>query len=97
MWITEEVLEGDFVLLEPLQEEHISPLQAAVKDGELWRLWYASVPKPEDMQGYVYKALKASKEGNIAYAVRSKASDQIVGTTRYYAVDESNRRAMWAC
>ena len=94
MWIKKEKLEGSFVVLEPLEESHIEPLKEAVLDGETWKLWYASVPDVEAMPGYVRKAILEMKNGHIAYAVRSKASGKIVGTTRYYNVDEPNRRAM---
>lgn len=94
MWINEEILEGDFLILEPLRIEHISQLKAAVQDGESWKLWFANVPRPEEMSKYVEDAVEASRLGNIAYAVRSKSTNQIVGTTRYYNVDAKNKRAM---
>lgn len=94
MWINEEKLEGNFLILEPLRIEHVSQLKEAVKDGELWKLWFASVPHPEEMRKYVEEAIEASKTGDIAYAVRSKYTMQLVGTTRYYNVDGNNRRAM---
>ena len=94
MWINEEKLEGDFLLLEPLRMEHVPDLEAAVKDGESWKLWFANVPRPEDMEKYVADAMVASKAGDIAFAVRSKSTNQVIGTTRYYNVDEKNKRAM---
>ncbi|WP_027672652.1 GNAT family N-acetyltransferase [Rheinheimera baltica] len=94
MWINEEILEGDFLTLEPLRIEHLSQLKAAVQDGESWKLWFANVPRPEEMSKYVEDAVEASRLGNIAYAVRSKFTNQIVGTTRYYNVDAKNKRAM---
>ena len=33
--------------IEPLAREHEAGLQAAAADGELWRLWYTSVPAPD--------------------------------------------------
>lgn len=94
MWIIEELLEGTFLILEPLRIEHVPELIEAVQDGESWKLWYANVPQPEEMNHYVQEALDARKAGGIAYAVRSKSTNQIVGTTRYYNVDEKNKRAM---
>ena len=35
-----------------------------------------------------------AKQGNIAFAVRLKETNRIVGTTRFYNVDELNRRPM---
>ena len=94
MWINEETLKGNFVTLEPLRLEHITELKVAVQDGESWKLWYANVPRPDEMSDYVEDAISAARAGNIAYAVRSNATQQIVGTTRYYNVDAKNKRAM---
>ena len=94
MWINEETLKGNFLTLEPLQLEHISELKVAVQDGESWKLWFASVPRPKEMSDYVEDAISAARAGNIAYAVRSNVTQQIVGTTRYYNVDAKNKRAM---
>ncbi|GAA3589695.1 GNAT family N-acetyltransferase [Marinobacter xestospongiae] len=94
MWIENEALTGQVVTLEPLTEAHIEPLQRAVADGEGWKLWYASVPTVAAIPEYVRQAMAAAERGDIAYAVRSRASGDIVGTTRYYNVDAANRRAM---
>lgn len=94
MWIENKVLEGQYVTLEPLSDAHIVPLQHAVKDGESWKLWYANVPRAEDIPQYVAQAIRQAETGDIAYAVRSKLTDEIVGTTRYYNVESAHRRAM---
>lgn len=94
MLIQKQRLEGSHVVLEPMQIEHIQALQEAVLDGEAFNLWFANVPKPEDMQNYVEQAIKAMEQSNIAYAVISKHTGKLVGTTRYYNVDHANKRAM---
>lgn len=94
MFISDKNLSGQYVDLEPLSEVHIEPLQNAVLDGRSWEIWYASVPKPDEMAGYVRAAMAKAEAGDLAYAVRSKESNKIVGTTRYYNVDAANRRAM---
>lgn len=100
-WLKNEVLEGSYVVLEPLQHKHIEDLQEAVIDGESWKLWFANVPSPSQMPIYVNQAIHRAQQGDIAYAVRSKLSNTIVGTTRYYNVDEKNQRALigytWYC
>lgn len=94
MFISDKNLSGQYVDLEPLSEVHIEPLQNAVLDGRSWEIWYASVPKPDEMASYVRAAMANAEAGDLAYAVRSKESNKIVGTTRYYNVDAANRRAM---
>lgn len=94
MWIKKNLIEGQYVALEPLTAEHVPALIEAVKDGEHWKLWFANVPSPEKMQQYVNDAIAQMFLGDIAYAVRAKSTNQIVGTTRYYGVDGLNRRAL---
>ncbi|MBO7911389.1 MULTISPECIES: GNAT family N-acetyltransferase [Vibrio] len=94
MWIEQSLIEGEHVALEPLTMGHVSELIEAVKDGEHWKLWFANVPSPEKMEQYVVDAIAQMHLGNIAYAVRAKTTNQVVGTTRYYGVDRPNRRAL---
>jgi len=94
MWIENKEIHGQFVTLEPINLTHLNELIDAVKDGESWTLWFANVPHPEQMEDYIKAAIDDAKNGNIAYAVRNNQTNKIVGTTRYYKVDEANRRAM---
>lgn len=93
-WLEPIKLEGRVVTLDPLEMDHVESLKAAVLDGEYWKLWFANVPSPEGMDAYVAKAIENAKKGDIAFAVRLNSTDKIVGTTRFYNVDESNRRPM---
>ena len=87
-------LEGAYVALEPLMHFHVDALQSAVRDGELWQLWYASVPSPDEMVRYVDTAIKASINGDMAFAVRNLKNQQIVGTTRFYNVESAHKRGL---
>jgi RimJ/RimL family protein N-acetyltransferase len=93
-WLEPVKLEGRIVTLDPLNIDHVEPLKAAVMDGEYWKLWFANVPSPDHMENYVAKAIGNAKKGDIAFAVRLNDSNRIVGTTRFYNVDEANRRPM---
>lgn len=93
-WLEPIELKGAIVTLEPLEIKHVGRLKAAVMDGEFWKLWYAKVPSPEQMESYVINAIEDAKKGNIAFAVRLNKTNGIVGTTRFYNVDEINRRPM---
>jgi len=87
-------LKGRFVALEPLVNSHTNALKDAVTDGELWKLWYASVPSPDEMAHYVDEAIKASIGGNLAFAVRDLKTQKIVGTTRFYNVEPAHKRGL---
>jgi RimJ/RimL family protein N-acetyltransferase len=88
------ILRGRYVVLEPLTHDHIEALKVAVQDGELWQLWYATVPSPDDMATYVDKAIEASVNGNMAFVVRDLKTQKVVGTTRFYDVELAHKRGL---
>jgi RimJ/RimL family protein N-acetyltransferase len=91
---SETCLEGTYVALEPLMHSHVDALQSAVRDGDLWQLWYASVPSPDEMARYVDTAIKTSINGDMAFVVRNLKTQQIVGTTRFYNVEPAHKRGL---
>ena len=79
------VLERHGVRLEPLTVEHRDGLVTAAADGELWNLWFTSVPDPPGAPAYIADALKGQREGHmLPWAVRDLVSGEIVGSTRYH-------------
>jgi N-acetyltransferase len=81
------VLEGHGVRLEPLAREHHDGLAVAAADGELWKLWFTSVPEPEQTHAYISAALAGRDAGHmLPWAVRELASGTIVGSTRYHDI-----------
>ena len=81
------VLEGYGVRLEPLVPSHAADLAGAVRDGELWRLWFTSVPSPSETDGYVSSALEGQQAGHmLPWAVRELATGEIAGSTRYHDI-----------
>jgi len=80
-------LERDGIRLEPLSPEHHDGLVAAAKDGELWNLWFTSVPEPGATSTYIRDAVKGQSDGHmLPWAVRDVATDTIVGSTRYHDI-----------
>lgn len=81
-------LEGHGVRLEPLVSEHVDALKRAAADGNLWELWFTSVPKLEDTAKYIDDALAGQAAGHmLPWAVRDLATGEIVGSTRYHDID----------
>ncbi len=86
-------LKGRHATLEPLAREHESDLRRVAADGELWRLWYTSVPAPDKTATYIDTALgMREQEGAMPFVVRANATGEIVGCTRYFHVDVPNHR-----
>ena len=80
-------LEGHGVRLEPLTPEHRDKLVAAATDGQLWELWFTSVPTPEEAAGYINDALYGQLVGHmLPWVVRELDSGDIIGTTRYHDI-----------
>jgi RimJ/RimL family protein N-acetyltransferase len=93
-FITPVILEGPcFARLEPLAAEHTEALMAAVRDGELWNLWFTFIPTPQEMAGQVSTLLRQrEREGIMPFVVRRRDDGRVVGMTRYMNVQAEHRR-----
>jgi len=91
-WATTGALQGKHVSLEPLSLLHITGLQDAARDGELWNLWFTSVPAPESAMQYVEQALALSEQGKAMPFVVKDAIGNIVGSTRYCNIEADHKR-----
>lgn len=93
--ISPVLLSGKYVTLEPLRMEHHDGLVAAASDGELWNLWYTSVPRPEAMREDIQRRLDAQEAGTeLSFTARRNdpatgEPGEIIGVTSYYAIDLS--------
>ncbi len=86
-------LKGKHVTLEPLEQHHLADIQAAAADGELWKLFFTSVPSPDNTQNWLNIALDMQQQQKaVPFVVRENASGQIVGATRYCNMDINNKR-----
>ncbi len=92
-WLTPVFLTATHASLEPLQLSQCAELAAAVQDGELWNLWYTSVPRPEGMRAEIERRLQLQAQGSmLPFAVREPLTGRIAGMTTYMHVDAQNRR-----
>ena len=91
-WVQPVTLSNPHVSLSPLRIEHAEALGRAASDGDLWRLFYTSVPTPESAQDYVVQALQQQTSGWAVPFVVRDANGDVVGTTRYCNIDVANKR-----
>ena len=78
-------LERDGVRLEPLTQDHAAGIAEAVKDGELWKLWFTQIPDPGSVPAYIDKALEEQRRGTmLPWAVKS--GSRVIGCTRYHDI-----------
>jgi RimJ/RimL family protein N-acetyltransferase len=86
-------LTGVHVVLAPLGPEHRGDLAEAVRDGELWQLWYTIIPRPEEMGAEIERRLALRARGTaLSFAVLDRATGRAVGHTSYLNADAVNRR-----
>ena len=86
-------LSSPHVRLEPLTLAHHDDLVAAVRDGELWQLWYTAIPAPEGMAAEIERRLQLQTQGSMCpFAVIDPATGQAVGMTTYMNIDATHRR-----
>ena len=83
-------LTGEIVRLEPLSHDHAAGLVEATKDGDLWTLWYTSVPTPDGMGAEIDRRLVLQDAGTmIPFATRDLRSGKVIGMTTYMNIDAS--------
>src|ERR1700742_5119602 len=91
-WLEPVTLSGPHARLEPLSQDHREGLTEAVKDGELWKLWYTSVPTPEGMGKEIDRRLGLQAAGAMLPFTVFDADGKIAGMSTYMNVDTPNRR-----
>ena len=92
-WPDAVTLTGDHVRLELLSQEHCPGLIEAAKDGELWRLWYTTVPTPNGMSAEIDRRLALRQQGSmLPFTVILPSTGQPVGMTTYMNIDAAQRR-----
>jgi len=85
-------LRGQHARLEPLSRDHYDALVEAVADGELWKLWYTAIPKPENMAKEIERRLGLLAAGTMLPFTVFDADGRVAGMTTYMNVDVTNRR-----
>ncbi len=93
-WLDLVPLQGKVVALRPLEPSDQEELLAAATDGELWKLWFTSVPSAETLQQYLATAFAQQKAGSsIPLAVLDVVSGKVIGSTRYCNIEPAHKRA----
>ena len=85
-------LQGGHARLEPLSHDHIDGLVDAVRDGELWKLWYTFIPTAENMKTEIDRRLGLFAAGAMLPFTVLDADGKVAGMTTYMNVDAANRR-----
>ena len=92
MWPAPIELAGAHAALRPLAHVHHDGLVEAVRDGELWRLWYTSVPSPEGMAAEIERRLRLQAQGSMLPFTVFDDDGRVAGMTTYMHIDAPNQR-----
>ena len=85
-------LHGRHASLVPLSPDHAPALADAARDGELWRLWYTTVPSPDAMPREIDRRLALHAAGSMLPFTVLDAHGIPVGMTTYMNVDSVQQR-----
>ncbi len=91
-WPAAVELRGTHAALVPLSPDHAAALSDAVRDGELWALWYTAVPEPQRMAAEIERRLALQAAGSMTPFTVLDAQGTPVGMTTYMNVDPVHRR-----
>ena len=89
---------GQHAALVPLDGDFHDDLVAAVKDGELWKLWYTMIPSPAEMRNEIQRRLRLQGAGSMRPFVVMDMRENVpthgkaVGMTTFLNIDGANRR-----
>ena len=93
MWPSTVRLVGNYAALELLDQKHEQDLQESVADGQLYQLWYTTVPDADGIQLEIERRLALRKVGSmLPFAVIDQSSNRAVGMTTYMNIDAVNKR-----
>lgn len=86
-------LRGRLVTLEPLSLDHRDELADAVRDGELWRLWYTRIPAPDRMDAEIRRRLALQDQGSmLPFTARRNDTGRAIGMTTFMNIDAATPR-----
>ncbi|MFJ2483259.1 GNAT family N-acetyltransferase [Pseudomonas sp. NPDC087598] len=86
-------LQGQGIVLRPLQYSDADALVRAAADGELWNLTVTVVPSATTVDSYLKKALDGRDAGTVLpFAITLKDSGEVIGSTRFWKIDPLNRK-----
>lgn len=93
MWLKEIELESESIKLIPLRKVHASALISAASDGNLWDLWFTSIPSENNIDTYISDALTEQSNGTaLPFVIIDKVNNKIIGSTRFCHADILNKR-----
>ena len=92
-WIEHSLkLEGEKVLLLPLEEKHFEELLKFSREEMIWSMWMGRSMPEEKLLEALKEALVLKQKGEqYPFVIIDKTKNRIIGSTRYLKLDEAHR------
>ena len=84
-------MEHSHIVLRPPASDDLDGLCAAAADGEIWKNPFTSFPSIEEMSIYLQNLIKHDNT-SLPFIIVDKHLKIIVGTTRFFNIDQQNYR-----
>jgi N-acetyltransferase len=92
MHVTPVTLEGNWVRLEPLGEQHVADLVVAADEDEIWTWMPVRMKSEEDLRAWMAAAHTDRANGTaLPFAIIERASGKAVGSTRFMDIRVKDR------
>src|ERR1700679_3282911 len=86
-------LKSTHATLVPLSMEHSPALIEAVRDGELWKIWHAIVPSPENMAKEIKRRLKLQQQNTmLPFTIIDNMTQELIGMTALCNIAQPDKR-----
>jgi RimJ/RimL family protein N-acetyltransferase len=93
-WLPDTIaLDGENVVLLPLQESHFDALYDAASNPEIWELTSVNYSDPVIFHQSNTTALKDKEKGTVyPFVIVDKQTDTIIGTTRFLEISAADKK-----
>jgi N-acetyltransferase len=91
-WPLPVTLTGTHAALVPLTQTHASDLTEAAAEGDLWKIWYTSIPAPEAVPAEIDRRLALQKSGSMLPFAVLTPDGKAVGMTTFMNIDAVHKR-----
>lgn len=91
-WPLPVTFSGKHATLVPLSQDHAADLTEAVLDGELWKLWYTTIPSPDGVKAEIDRRLGLQASGSMLPFAILTPDGKAVGMTTFMNIDAANKR-----
>lgn len=91
-WPVPVTLTGTHATLAPLSQVHATDLEEAASEGDLWKVWYTSVPHPDAVSAEINRRLTLQDSGSMLPFAVLTPDGKAVGMTTYMNIDPVHKR-----